>query len=69
MDPNTALAEVRRLLQSKDELGLWKRDYDCNDAVRILIDLADGVAALDRSLSQGGYLPREWEWARTAGRA
>ncbi|MVU77433.1 hypothetical protein GPX89_09250 [Nocardia sp. ET3-3] len=66
MNPNITLNEVRQLIQLKDELGLWKRDYDCNEAVRILIALANNVAALDQLLSQGGFLPRDWEWARTA---
>ncbi|WP_459957830.1 hypothetical protein [Nocardia sp. IFM 10818] len=35
----------------------------------ILIELTDHVAGLDQWLSQGGFLPKEWEWAHSAGRA
>ncbi|WP_327144369.1 hypothetical protein [Nocardia sp. NBC_01327] len=60
MDPDKALNEIRELIKQYDELGMWKRDYDCNDAARILIDLAQTVAALDQWLTFGGFIPEAW---------
>ncbi|MFC9995848.1 hypothetical protein [Nocardia sp. NPDC127526] len=68
MDPNTALAEIRDLISQYNEICLWEV-HDFQEVTGILIGLTDHVAGLDQWLSHGGFLPKEWEWARSAGRA
>ncbi|MFF0613256.1 hypothetical protein ACFYUD_31770 [Nocardia tengchongensis] len=68
MDPNTALAGIRGLIKQYNELGVWG-DRDLWDVVCLLLELIDHVVGLDKWLSRGGHLPKEWEWAHSAGRA
>ncbi|QLY29264.1 hypothetical protein H0264_28875 [Nocardia huaxiensis] len=68
MDPNKALAEIRELIGQYTGIGVWDV-HDLRKVARILIELTDQVAVLDDSLSEGGMLPKDWEWARTPGRA
>ncbi|WP_458690458.1 hypothetical protein [Nocardia tengchongensis] len=68
MDPNTALTEIRALIKLYNKLGVWDTS-DLLEVVCILIELTDHVAGLDKWLSQGGHLPKEWEWAHTAVRS
>ncbi|MEC3953788.1 hypothetical protein VMT65_12180 [Nocardia sp. CDC153] len=65
MDPNVALAEIRQCIKRYYEVAVWDV-HDLRWLVSILIELTDYVEKLDRELSQGGFLPKEWEWARTA---
>ncbi|MEV6098668.1 hypothetical protein [Nocardia sp. NPDC051981] len=64
MDPNAALTEIRNLIKQYNEIGVWDV-HDLRDLIGILIELTDHVSGLDQWLSQGGFLPKEWEWART----
>ncbi|MFJ9365307.1 hypothetical protein ACIRRA_12930 [Nocardia sp. NPDC101769] len=68
MDPNTALAEIRELIKQYNEIGVWDV-HDLRGVVNILIELTDHFHGLDQWLSQGGFLPKEWEWAHSTGRA
>lgn len=58
MDPNAALAEIRRLIdnlkfQIEPDTGL----VDLDDAS----ELIDRFEGLDGWLSKGGFLPADWE--------
>ncbi|APB01697.1 hypothetical protein [Nocardia seriolae] len=69
MDPNAALSEIRSLVKRYSEIQVWDV-HDLRDVVDILIELTGHFDGLDQWLSQGGFLPKEWEWAHsTAGRA
>lgn len=53
MDPNAALAEIRRLYG----LAEWTANPD-------LQELGEKVEALDDWLTSGGFLPDEWSTRR-----
>lgn len=64
MDPNKALTDIRELITQYNEICPWDV-HEQRVLVSILIELTDHVSGLDQWLSQGGFLPKEWEWART----
>lgn len=57
MDPNEALAEIRRMVAEASD------DPESAD-INYLVDLVDG---LDKWLSTGGFLPKEWERCSSQG--
>ena len=56
MDPNTTLAEIRRLTDSA--LNAWDTDPHKRNAN--LQRLAELTQALDEWIASGGFLPRDW---------
>lgn len=57
MDPNAALATMRRLLGGRDADGNWYSESEAQD-------FADLFEGLDEWISNGGFLPSEWRNAR-----
>ncbi|MEU6587024.1 hypothetical protein [Nocardia sp. NPDC046763] len=61
MDPNTALTRIRELIAVYHSIGDGA-DYD----PEFIVEFFEHVEELDGWLSRGGFLPKEWEWARAA---
>lgn len=63
MDPNTALAELRRIVGRLLDTGYGDTVPDgwYEDALAAL----EHVAAIDEFLTSGGFLPTEWAPATT----
>lgn len=61
MDPNAALAEIRKLVERASDLESFPRP----DPAELLTELAEAVEGLDEWLSKGGFLPTAWELNRT----
>lgn len=59
MDPDEALRELR--LQAAAVTDLVDADQDVPEG---LVAMAERFRTLDEWLSRGGFLPRDWEWAR-----
>lgn len=51
MDPNATLAEIR---------DLYKRVLDGEDET-YATDLAEAIESLDRWITDGGFLPKNWD--------
>jgi len=51
MDPDACLNEIRRLVDIAFSEGLDSAQED---------ELVDRIASLDRWLSSGGFLPKDW---------
>jgi len=59
MDPNQALADAR------EAYALVNRtEDDAEDHLQALEDLAEAFRALDEWISQGGFLPSEWQYRK-----
>lgn len=56
MDPNAALAEIRKLVERASDLESFPRP----DPAELLTELAEAVEGLDEWLSKGGFLPTAW---------
>lgn len=56
MDPNTALTNLRDALRRLDD----PTDENIDNMLAAVNDLRESAAALDRWLSQGGFLPQYW---------
>lgn len=56
MDPNAALAAIRRLVTESDVVDLDDREL----LASMLEDLANRVQGLDDWLTGGGFLPDAW---------
>jgi hypothetical protein len=64
MDPNATLAELRGLIerwQAAGSRGTWD-EHDSDRAIELTADL-------DRWISRGGFLPRDWASGARAERA
>lgn len=59
MDPNAALAEIRKQLKA---LLTIQPDVDVTEAA---MSLAEHVQGLDEWLTKGGFLPSAWDRSRT----
>jgi hypothetical protein len=58
MDPEAALAEIRRHMA---ELRLQYARSHYAEAAEAAVDMADSFAALDEWLSKGGFAPAAWK--------
>jgi hypothetical protein len=56
MDPNRALAVIRELCDTAEELGLLTDD--------VIQELVENFEALDEWLAKGGFLPSDWAATR-----
>lgn len=53
MDPNTALTDIRQLVKQYNSDGDWHQlDADL---------LVDRIEALDKWITNGGFLPDDWK--------
>lgn len=54
MDPNAALEELRKLIETV------MNDWDSDTATQTEVEMANLFAALDEWLTKGGVLPNQW---------
>jgi hypothetical protein len=65
MDPDATLRLIRVMAEPVEN---GRRGYDRHEAIEELEHLAELVRALDRWLSRGGCLPKEWQGKGAVGR-
>jgi hypothetical protein len=65
MDPTQCLKEIREMVAE-----LLKRDNSdprqLDASISDMEDLVPAIAALDQWLTRGGFLPKQWEYKKTA---
>jgi hypothetical protein len=70
MDPNTALEEIRRLVDAWQKiLAQHDRSVRVTIPVEVAVELVETIDGLDGWLSKGGFLPAAWGAAEKPRRA